>query len=202
MQNDDLQFGFREKVGALQCSWLIQETLNYYLRGSSQPYLVSLDCTKAFPSCKWNVLFEEMWKQLPAVMIRVILQSYKNQKAYVKWGIAVSDTFEVRNGAAEGNVSSPVFWGLYILPLITRLRKLGLGCHIAWIYMASIFFAGDIILISPNRMAAQLMLNICGSWAKQNGITFSTDPGPSRSLLFSIKWFKFGLQLSTKLIQP
>ena len=31
--NDDLQSGFRENVGASQCTWLIQETLNYYLRG-------------------------------------------------------------------------------------------------------------------------------------------------------------------------
>ena len=34
--NDDLEFGFREKVGASQCTWLIQETLNYYLRGGKQ----------------------------------------------------------------------------------------------------------------------------------------------------------------------
>ena len=112
VQNDDLQFGFREKVGSSQCTWLIQETINYYLRGGSNPYLVSLDCTKAFPSCKWSVLFEELSKQLPAIVIRILMHSYINQQAYVKWGLEVSDTFEVSNGAAEGKVSSPLFWSL------------------------------------------------------------------------------------------
>ena len=70
---------------------------------------------------------------------------------------------------------------MYILPLIQRLRRLGLGCEIASIFVAVVFFADDIILISPNTEAAQLMLNVCGSWAEENGIIFSTDPVPSRS---------------------
>ena len=106
-------------------------------QGGSKPYLVSLDCTKAFPSCRWDKLFEEMLKQLPALVVRVILYSYRNQKAYVKWGNAVSDTFDIRNGTGEGKVCSPIFWAFYILPLIKSLRKLGLGCHIANIYVAS-----------------------------------------------------------------
>ena len=52
IRNDNHQFSFREGVGASQCTWMIQETLNYYMRGGSQPYLVTLDCSKAFPSCR------------------------------------------------------------------------------------------------------------------------------------------------------
>ena len=85
------------------------------------------------------------------------------------------------NGAAEGKVSSPLFWSLYILPLIGKLRKLGLGCRIAEVFVAAVFFADDIILISPNRQAAQLMLNVCQNWSRENGIMFSTDPIPSKS---------------------
>ena len=61
------------------------------------------------------------------------------------------------------------------------MRKLGLGCRIAEVYVAAVFFADDIILISPNREAVQLMLNVCERWSKENGITFSTHPSPSKS---------------------
>ena len=31
IQNDDLQLGFKERTGIVQCMWLVQETLNYFL---------------------------------------------------------------------------------------------------------------------------------------------------------------------------
>ena len=106
----------------------------------------------------------------------MILHSYINQQAYVKWGGSVSDVFEVSNGTDEGKICSPTFWSVYILSLIAKPRKLGLGYHIAEVYVASVFFTDDIILISPNRMRAKVMLSTCEVWAKENGIIFSTDP--------------------------
>ena len=47
--------------------------------------------------------------------------------------------------------------------------------------MASILFTDDIILVSPNRTGAQFILTICETWAKDNRITFSMDPCPSKS---------------------
>ena len=43
-------------------------------------------------------------------------------------------------------------------------------------FVASILFADNIILVSPNRTGAQLMLTTCETWVKDNGITFSMDP--------------------------
>ena len=122
-----------------------------------------------------------MEKHLPPVVVRVIRHSYINQQAYIKWGGSVSEVFEVSNGKGESKICSPTFWSIYILPVITKLQKLGLGCHIADVYVASVFFTDDIILISPNRMGAQLMLSTCEVWAKENGIIFSTDPVLSKS---------------------
>ena len=67
----------------------------------------------------------------------------------MKWGECVYEVFEDWNGMGEGKICSPTFWSIYILPLITKLWELGLGCHIANVYVASVFFADDIILISP-----------------------------------------------------
>ena len=96
-------------------------------------------------------------------------------------GDTVSDGLQDKKGTREGKIASPAFWGLYILPLIKKLRDLGLGCHIGNMFVASILFADDIILVSPNRTGAQLMLSMCENWAKENGITFSTDPCQSKS---------------------
>ena len=76
IKNDDLQFGFKERTGTAECTWLVQETLNYYLRGGSEPFLVSFDCPKAFPSSRWDILFEQMSEQLPGVIVRCVIYSY------------------------------------------------------------------------------------------------------------------------------
>ena len=41
IKNDDLQFGFRERTGTAECTWLVQEILNYYLRVGSKRFLAS-----------------------------------------------------------------------------------------------------------------------------------------------------------------
>ena len=89
--------------------------------------------------------------------------------------------FNIRNRTAEGKIASLALWGIYILPLIKKLRDLGLGCHIGNIFVASILFADDIILVSPNRKGAQLMLTTCERSAKENVITFSMDPCLTKS---------------------
>ena len=119
IRNNDLTFGFLEGTGSSQCMWSVQETLNYFLRVGSKPFLVSPNCTKAFPSYRWDTLFGEMYKQLPTIVVRVILYSYVNQKVYIIWGDSIAIVFTVRNGTREGKVASLVFWGMYILPLIT-----------------------------------------------------------------------------------
>ena len=181
IRNNDLTFGFLEGTGSSQCMWSVQETLNYFLRVGSKPFLVSPNCTKAFPSYRWDTLCGEMYKQLPTIVVRVILYSYVNQKVYIIWGDSIAIVFTVRNGTREGKVASLVFWGMYILPLITKSRKLGIGCHIGNLYVASILFADDITLISANRTGAQLMLSTCEKGANNNDITFSTDLCPVKS---------------------
>ena len=65
--------------------------------------------------------------------------------------------------------------------MIKKLRDLGLRCHIGNMFLASIIFDDNIILVSLNRKGAQLMLTTCEIWAKENGITFSMDPCPTKS---------------------
>ena len=63
----------------------------------------------------------------------------------------------------------------------TRLRKLGVGAHVAGIFMGIACFADDVILISPCRHAMDLMLREVEKFANDNNIQFSTNPDPSKS---------------------
>ena len=86
LSSDSLQFGFKKKCSTSTASWLVQEVLQHYLKQGSKPVLVVLDCTKAFDLARFDVLFGRLLDKLPAVVVRVLVYSYKEQLAWVRWG--------------------------------------------------------------------------------------------------------------------
>ena len=162
LSSDTLQFGFKKKCSTSTASWMVQEVLQHYLKQGSKPVLVVLDCTKAFNLARFDILFGRLLEKLPAVVVRVLVYSYKEQLAWVRWGHGcVSDTFRITNGTRQGSVASPAFWSVYLDPLLKELRAKGIGCHIAGMYMGVVAYADDIVLLAPNRNAARNMLATC-----------------------------------------
>ena len=100
----------------------------------------------------------------------------------MRWGRGcTSSTFTITNGTRQGSVASPAFWSVYLDPLFTELRKEGVGCHLADMWMGAVGFADDVILLAPGRAAAQRMLRTCELFAAAHNIMFSTDPDPKKS---------------------
>ena len=58
--------------------------------------------------------------------------------------------------------------------------------------MGVMAYADDLVLLAPNRSAAEQMLSLCESWAAENNVQFSTDPDPKKSKYKVI--FKSGLR--------
>ena len=184
LHSDTLQFGFKRGCGTSSATWLVQEVLQQYLRAGSKPIAVVLDCSKAFDLAKFNTLFERLLtdRQMPAIVVRVLAYSYQEQQAWVRWGRScTSSPFEISNGTRQGSVASPAFWSVYLDPLFSQLRRNGVGCHLAGLFMGAVGYADDMILLAPSRNAAQRMLRTCEQFARENNIRFSTDPDPAKS---------------------
>ena len=154
MSSDSLQFGFKRKTSTTQCSWLVTEVVQHYLRNGSHPIVTVLDCSKAFDTCKFDILFNKVLeKGVPPIVVRVMMTVYEDQYAWVSWGSAKSDLFPISNGTRQGSVASPMLWAVYCDPLIQELRDLGVGAHIAGLFMGVTMYAYDLLLIAPTRGA-------------------------------------------------
>ena len=57
--------------------------------------------------------------------------------------------------------------------LIERLRLSGFGCEVIRICIACLFFADDIVLLSPSRHGLQQMLDICVAYCKEYCLNFN-----------------------------
>ena len=96
LASDSLQFGYKEGTGTVQCSWLVMEVANHYLRAGSQPIMTLLDCSKAFDMVKYNILFTKLLdRDLPAVVVRTLIVVYEKQYALVRWGKVMSEFFPI-----------------------------------------------------------------------------------------------------------
>ena len=182
LSSDSLQFGYKVGTGTAQCSWMVMEVANYYMRNGTFPIMTLLDCSKAFDMCKYSILFRKlMEKGLPAVVVRALIMVYERQYAWVRWGKARSDLFSIVNGTRQGSVLSPTLFAVYMDEILTSLRDLGVGCYVGEVFMGALWYADDLVLLAPSRTALQLMLNVCQDFGSKNNLLFSTDPDPIKS---------------------
>ena len=181
LASGSLQMGYKRGSSTAQCSYVVMETISYYLREGSNPLLVALDMTMAFDKCRFDILFKKAAAKLLGVVVRCMIYLYERQHAWVRWGDTASSTFGVTNSTRQGAVSSPALFSLYVQELLDRLQDLGVGCHIGHTYVGAVAWADDFLLTAPTRTAMQLMLDTASSFAKEVGLEFSTDPDPSKS---------------------
>ena len=108
LSTDSLQFGYKVGTSTTQCSWLVMEVANHFLREKTCPIITLLDCTKAFDTCKFSIFFQRLLDRgMPAIVVRVIVYVYEEQYAWVKWGGSYSSTFSIVNGTRQGSILSP-----------------------------------------------------------------------------------------------
>ena len=192
LSNDSLQFGFQEGCSTVQCTWAVQETISHYLRGGSEVFCCLLDFSKAFDKVNFNELFRKLRaRELPPIVLRLLIFIYRNQSCYIRWNCRMSETFSVKNGVRQGAILSPSLFCVYLDSLLDLLRKAGVGCHLGGHFLGALGYADDVILLAPTREGLQAMLKICENFSSTHSMLFSSDPDPGKSktkcLFFSRK---------------
>ena len=82
----------------------------------------------------------------------------------IRWNNIVTDYFTMSNGVKQGGVLSPILFNLYLDQLISRLRHIGMGCHMNGLSTGVCIYADDITLLAPSRASLALMLEQCKSF--------------------------------------
>ena len=182
LSNDVLQFGFQKGCSTVQCTWAVQETISHYLRSGSEVYCCLLDFSKAFDKVNFEQLFGKLVaRELPAVVLRLIVCIYMNQSCFIRWNSVESSSFKVRNGVRQGAILSPSLFCVYLDTLLSQLRDAGVGCHVGGAFLGAFGYADDVTLLAPSRQGLQKMLKVCEDFAASHSMQFSTDPLPSKS---------------------
>ena len=186
LSTSNYQFGFKAKSSTVLCTTMVNETIQYYTeKGGRAVYLLLLDASKAFDKVSYEKLFELLLaRNVCPKIVKLLYYMYTHQKCHVRWNNKQSDPFSVSNEVKQGSVISPLLFSIYIDNLFSKLKQLGLGCHVGLTYAGA--FGG--ISKGPKADAVTKM------------------PAPSnvsqlRSFLGSVQFYKFLPDLST-ILEP
>ena len=172
--SSDLQFGFKPKTSTSHAIFSLKQSVNHFTSNGSGVYLAFLDCSKAFDRISHYGLFIKLMKRnVPLCFLLCVLFLYLNMSCTVKWGDSTSDQFDIPSGTKQGGILSPDFFSLYMHDLIQLLQDSGYGCYVVMMCLACIFFADDVVLLSPSRFGLQKLLDICVNYCRKFCLNFN-----------------------------
>jgi hypothetical protein len=179
--SDTMQFGYKEGTGSDQCSWLLLTTAEYFLQRGSPTLCCLLDVSKGFDRVKFSTLFSTLLTKVPAIVVRVLIYTYTEQSGFVRLAGRTSSSFRLSNGTRQGAAASPALWAIYVDGLLAELRRRGLGCHVAGVWMGAFLYVDDLALLAPTRAGLAGMLEVVEKYSVSHNLRFSTDPNPAKS---------------------
>ena len=186
LQSENLQFGFKRSHSTSHAIFVLRSCVEYYTKHGSNVFVTFLDCSKAFDTIShYGIFLKLMERGVPLCFLRIIIYLYLNLKSRCQWRGNFSEFFDVLTGTKQGGVISPRIFTMYMDDLIILLRKRGIGCHIIELFIACIFYADDLCLLSPTRGAMQEMLDLCHDYCREYCLNFNVKK--SKALFFGKK---------------
>ena len=82
---------------------------------------------------------ELMERNVPLVLLEIVISWYDGLFCRVKWGDSFSDNFSITAGVRQGGVLSPALYSIYVDELLQKLKRLGKSCHFLGRFAAALF---------------------------------------------------------------
>ena len=134
-QTSDLQYGFKQRHSTNQCTFVVNEVIQYYSNNDSNVYMTLIDASKAFDRVQYVKLLKLLLsRNVCPVVARFVCVMYTTQSFHVKWCSHITELTRASNGVKQDGVMSTLLFTLYIDVLLCRLQNSGYGCHIGNIF--------------------------------------------------------------------
>ncbi len=151
-----------------------KETVQYYVNKRSSVYAGMLDGSKAFDEVRFGKLFKLLVdRKMPAILIRLLLDSYTKQNICTTLNGTKSHTFTALNGVRQGSVLSPLLFNVYFDGMLYKLETSCIGCKVGTHFIGALAYADDVILLCHSWSGLQKMINICEQFGIDFQVTFN-----------------------------
>ena len=167
----DSHQGFRDGIGPEHCQFVLTTAVELTPVGK-RVYVCFIDIKKAFPTTSRDRLFITLHDMgIRGPMLATLQDMYRDIRMTIKVPGSTSDkhSYPLEEGLLEGDPSSPFLYVISIDVLVRKMAKLGLGAHVAYLWLAVLMFADDLLLITYDPIHLQKLLDVLASHAHKEG---------------------------------
>ena len=183
LSTSSFQYGFKNKSSTSHALFCLKQTISYYIDHGSRTYCAFLDASKAFDRLVHSGLFIKLMDRgVPKCFLDILITWYDGLQCRIKWDDYLGDWFHISAGVRQGGVLSPNFYNIYVDSLIDVLRSSDVGCYVAQLFAAAIFYADDMCILSPSLKGLQKLLDLCSAYCMEWDICL--NPKKSKILCF------------------
>ena len=126
-----------------------------------------MDFRKAYDSLWIYGLWYALWQNgITGKLWRVIKHTYDHIESKITFGDIETDYFTQNEGLKQGCVLAPLLFAVYINELKKLLDKSLLGVKLNDTLINGLFFADDVVLITPDENQLKGMLNIVNKFCR------------------------------------
>ena len=166
------QNGFRKGRSTIDYISSLTNIIETRKKMKKSTFCAFVDFKKAYDSVNREILWVKLEKLgFNGLLLDAIKALYNNVQSSVKLNGPTTDWFNVNCGLKQGCSLSPILFNLYINDLALKIDALGQGVKIDDDTVSVLLYADDVVLIAETEANLQSMLDILGSWCKNNLIS-------------------------------
>ena len=170
----EVQGGFRKNRSAADNLFVLNTILAKAKESGQQVHKSFVDIKKAYDSVSRDILWDKLAKLgFGPVFIQCLKTIYTDDCINTSLGGRTTRQIYLSRGVRQGCSLSPLLFALYISDLGHELCKSGQGFGIEDVNICSLFFADDIVLLSPTAAGLKKLLDITQRHFKLLQLSFS-----------------------------
>ena len=141
---------------------------------------------KAFDTVWHNGLFHTLYSYgIKDHTWQILRKWYQSTTFTLLWNGEQSHSFNIKRGAKQGAVLSPLLYSLFVNDLLVQLEQSGFGVRMGNTFCGAPMYADDLTLIASSPEDLQSMIDIVAQYAKK--WRYCLNPQKSKVVVFGSK---------------
>ncbi|MBA3570060.1 MAG: reverse transcriptase family protein, partial [Pyrinomonadaceae bacterium] len=164
------QGGFRKNRSCADQAFVLRHAVDKYVRGGGLLFLCFVDVRKAYDRVNRTLLFAKMHDRagIRGKTYAAVKAMLTNVRGTVRYKQCVSDPFDVGLGVAQGAISSPELFSIFVDDLAETLAAEGCGVEVLKELLSSLLFADDVVMMALSADELRKLLaaleKFCSKW--------------------------------------
>ena len=168
---EELQSGSTIGKGTIDNIYILQYCINETFKRKDELFMISVDFSKAFDSIDRKIMIESLKNlKIDKNIINIIANVYLDDFTDIKINNNIIGEIGITSGIKQGCTGSALLFVIVTHLIIKEIKRTKKGIHIDGLYIPTIFYMDDGILLANNKEDIEYLLDIMSKTSQECGL--------------------------------